>query len=483
MLWINELELSPFVLSPVSYTHLDVYKRQALANATKMQDIVVIGGGPAGLSLLAALKSSPKTRHLLCTLIEGSSLQSVRDFLVEPPEEYTNRVVSLTPKSVEFMQQKVGNWDFIKQDRVRFYDNIVAYDSQDNDARIEFDATQIGAGVLAVMCENINIQSSLIGRLNELGMDDSTTILDNTKVIDITSPIHHDLDQHDLNEIDVNLGKSDLDWPIVKLSTGESIQARLLVGCDGYNSPVRKFAGIESRGWQYNTFGVVATIKMQYEDHRSIGWQRFLSTGPLAILPLSEDNATIVWSSTPWLSELLLKVNPDIFPHLINAGMTLEEVDLKYIYSMLDKDPNDFKVLDEIQWRLSKIDIKSLEENYPLPVVELIQNSRARFPLKLSHADTYVAPRVALVGDAAHTIHPLAGQGLNMGQSDVGFLVDALEKGIERGLDIGSTMVLDSYVANAWPGNHMMLGVCDKLHKVFTTDFGPVVLLLSLIHI
>ncbi|KAK6456312.1 COQ6 monooxygenase, coenzyme Q biosynthesis [Scheffersomyces xylosifermentans] len=447
------------------------------AKPASLQDVVIIGGGPAGLTLLAALKSSRKTRHLNCTLIEGSSLQPVREFGVSPPEEYTNRVVSLTPKSVEFMQHRVGNWDHIKQDRIRFYDTIVAFDSQDKDARIEFDASQIGAGVLAAMCENINIQSSLLLKLEQLGLDDSTTILDETKVVDIVHPNPPDLDQHDLNAIDPNNGNPDLDWPIVKLSNGESIQARLLVGADGYNSPVRKFSGIESRGWQYNTFGVVATIKLQYEDFRSIGWQRFLSTGPLAILPLSEDNATIVWSTTPKLSELFLKVNSEIFPHLVNAGMTLDEVDLKYIYSMLEKDPNDFSVLDEIKWRMSKIDTKDLEENYPLPVVEVIENSRARFPLKLSHADTYIAPRVALIGDAAHTIHPLAGQGLNMGQSDVGALVEALEKGVERGLDIGSTMVLDSYVAAAWPGNHAILGICDKLHKIFSTDFAPMVFL------
>ena len=85
----------------------------------------------------------------------------------------------------------------------------------------------------------------------------------------------------------------------------------------------------------------------------------------------------------------------------------------------------------------------------------------------MSHADTYIAPRVALVGDAAHTIHPLAGQGLNMGQSDVAALVDALEQGSSRGMDLGSTLVLEQYNANAWPANHAMLGICDKLHKIF----------------
>ena len=97
--------------------------------------------------------------------------------------------------------------------------------------------------------------------------------------------------------------------------------------------------------------------------------------------------------------------------------MVLEEVDLNYIYSVLEEDPNDFSVLKDIEWRLSKFDSRTLEENYPLPVLELVPNTRAKFPLKMSHADTYIAPRVALVGDAAHTIHPLAGQGLNMGQS------------------------------------------------------------------
>ncbi|EMG46852.1 hypothetical protein G210_2877 [Candida maltosa Xu316] len=449
---------------------------RTLATSTPptFQDVVIIGGGPAGLTLLTALKTSPKTKHLKCTLVEGFSLDNVRKFHTEPPSDFTNRVVSVTPKSIEFMQNKIGSWDFIHEDRVKLYDGIIAYDSQDSDSRVEFDVTAIGKGVLAAMIEVINIQSSLLAKVESL-QDEATTIKDNTKVVEIINPAEPDLDNHDLNEIDTKSGDSNLDWPIVKLSNGESIQTRLLVGADGYNSPVRKYAHIESRGWQYNRFGVVATVKMQYEDFRSVGWQRFLTTGPLAILPLTEDNATIVWSSTPELAEILLKVNDKIFPQLVTAAMVLDEVDLNYIYSVLEENPDDFSVLQDIEWRLSKINAQELEEKYPVPVVEVLPGSRARFPLKMSHADTYVAPRVALIGDAAHTIHPLAGQGLNMGQSDVAALVEALEKGMDRGMDIGSTLVLESYVADAWPSNHAMLGVCDKLHKVFSTDFYPLV--------
>lgn len=484
------LRFSGATLVAVMLAAVRALATKATTASPALQDVVIIGGGPAGLSLLAALKANRITRDLLCTLVEGGSLDGVRRFASDPPEEYTNRVVSLTPQTIEFMQEKIGNWSHINTDRVKVYDTIVAYDSHDSDARILFDAAAVGNGTLAAMCENINIQASLLDRIDVLNAETANPaeIIDNVKVesIGLEKSVAASGDSqesiglpeaHLLPEVDPTIGLTALDWPIVHLSNGKAIQARLLVGADGYNSPVRKFAGIQSRGWQYDRFGVVATIKLCYEDYRSIGWQRFLTTGPLAILPLTDDNATIVWSSTPELSQLLLKVDPQIFPHLVNAAMTLAEVDLQYIYGLLEVNPSDASVLEEIEWRMSKISVLDLDKNYPLPVKELVDGSRARFPLKMSHADTYVAPRVALIGDAAHTIHPLAGQGLNMGQTDVGHLVAALEKGVKRGMDVGSTLVLEPYLANAWPGNHLLLGVCDKLHKVFSTDWTPLVYL------
>lgn len=355
------------------------------------------------------------------------------------------------------MNSTMGSWQFINQDRVKFYNEIIAYDGQNANARIEFDGLTVDAGFMAVMTENINIQASLLQRLDQLAEDGSEFhINDSTKVLLIVTD-----------------DTSGLDWPVVKLDDGREIQTRLLIGADGYNSPVRHFAGIELRGWMYNRWGVVATVKMQYEDMRAIGWQRFLTTGPLAILPLTEDNATIVWSLTPQLSNVLLKTSEDIFPLLVTAAMRLEEPDLNYVYKLLEEDPLSKEAVEELQWRLSKVNDENTE--YPSPVVSLVSKSRAKFPLKMSHADTYVAPRVALVGDAAHTIHPLAGQGLNMGQSDVATLMEALEQATTRGLDIGLTLALEPYVLNAWPANHMLLGVCDKLHKIFSLDSAPLV--------
>ena len=159
-------------------------------------------------------------------------MDNVRKFHNDPPADYTNRVISLTPKSIEFMQNKVGSWDFIHEDRVKAYDGIIAYDSQDANSRIEFDISTIGQSTLAAMCEVINIQSSLLAKIESL-QDKSTTIKDNTKVVEIVNPIEPDLDNHNLTEIDTNVSDPKLDWPIVKLENGETIQTRLLVGQTG----------------------------------------------------------------------------------------------------------------------------------------------------------------------------------------------------------------------------------------------------------
>lgn len=452
----------------------------ASKSQVKLQDVVIIGGGPAGLSLLAALKNSIYTKHLKCTLVDASDVEKFRNFAIDPPEKYTNRIISLTPQSKEFMQENIGNWFFLNQDRVKDYSRIVCYDSSDRSNSISFNSEEYGRGQLATMCELANIQSSLLGKIDVLNenldepeVEQTADIIDKVKVLDIILPIK------ETGEVSLDLSPKkrdvDIDWPVVVLSNGDKIQARLLVGADGFKSAVRDFSGIPSRGWSYERFGVVANIELQYEDTPTTAWQRFLTTGPLAILPLTENQATIVWSTTPELSELLLKVNENIFPSLVSAAMVLDEVNLNYIYQMLRKNPDDTSALDEISWLFSKLNENDLEENFPVQATKLVSGSRARFPLKMAHADTYNAPRVALIGDAAHSIHPLAGQGLNMGQTDVSTLLSVLETSCMRGLDIGSPLVLDYYTAKAWPSNNVLIGVCDKLHKIFSTDWYPLV--------
>lgn len=421
-----------------------------------ISDILIIGGGPAGLSLASAIKSSPVLQDLKCTLVEGGKLvESLESYYTNPPEYIDKRVVSITPTSTDFFK-KIGGWDYVKEERIQSYDFIHTYDGVSG-AKMEFDSPE-----LATMIENVNIQSMLYQRIKTLNYEnpgEELQLLDNTKVVDIK--------EDPLNE-----------WPVVTLSNGDVIKTRLLVGCDGYNSPARKYAQIESRGWSYNRWGNVATCKYKDTEFRfPTGWQRFLPTGTLAFLPLPNNWCSLVWAVPPEISNILGKLNDDQFTYMLNAAAKLSPEELQYLYKVADQHPAE--LIDEIRWRLEifnhKLSTPEQAEDFPLEIDYIAPNSRAKFPLKLSNADSYVEERVALVGDAAHTTNPLAGQGLNMGQADVKSLVETLERARSRGLDIGAKFALEPYWSERFLPNHVMLGIVDKIHKVYSTDFKPLV--------
>lgn len=414
------------------------------SNYTENQyDVAIIGGGPAGLTLAAALASSPSTRGLKTVLVEGNTWSP------PGPDDFDNRVVSLTPRSVAFLK-KIGAWNNIATERVMPYEGMRVWDGVSGQG-IEFDAWED----MAYMIENRNIQWGLLQTIKKNKAENigEVKLLDKTKV----------------NDISRLQGE---EWPTISLDSGESIQARLIVGADGANSPARKYAQIEARGWPYNRFGFVATLKLEAEDFRNLAFQRFLPTGPIAMLPLPDGYASLVWSCTPEMAQILRSITEEQFTTLVNAAFRLSPVDIQYLL----KNPSAITE-DELEWRLENT---TVDESYePLYVSEIITGSRAGFPLRMQHADTYIADRVALVGDAAHTTHPLAGQGLNMGQQDVQALTEALTSAVDRGLDIGSQLALEPYVADRYLENHMKLGVVDKLHKLYSTDFGPLVQLRS----
>jgi ubiquinone biosynthesis monooxygenase Coq6 len=148
-------------------------------------------------------------------------------------------------------------------------------------ARITFDADlQNGASTIAYMCENNNLVSSLLSRIKELG--EGIDIMDKTRVEKIS--FGSDTDELDLRK-----------WPVVTISSGRQLAARLLVGADGANSPVRTFAEIETRGWDYGRHGVVATLNLEYEQiGEKTAFQRFLPTGPVAMLPVRPSSHPLI---------------------------------------------------------------------------------------------------------------------------------------------------------------------------------------------
>ena len=336
-------------------------------------------------------------------------------------------------------------------------------------SRISFDALT-SEPPIANMTENQNLTRALVARLDELS---TISLFDKTSVAGIdlgpapsdpaTSPTSIDLSS----------------YPHVTLSSNHAIVARLVVGADGLNSPVRTFAEIPTRGWDYDRHGVVATLKLQsgtgYSSESTQGvtaYQRFLPSGPIAFLALPGDCSTLVWTTTTAQAMRLKALSTEDFVAMVNAAFRLDMVDLDYMFTL------DSGQVDELEWRESVRPSKKAEVDGGIPprIASVQEGSIASFPLRLRHASTYTTNRVALIGDAAHSIHPLAGQGLNMGLADSRSLASAVEDAVLHGADIGNEIgCLDKYNAEMWIRNNRMLGAVDKLHWLYSAKSGPVV--------
>ena len=220
------------------------------------------------------------------------------------------------------------------------------------------------------------------------------------------------------------------------LGSGAKILARLVVGADGRDSMVRADAGIATTKWTYNQSGIVCTVRHE-RHHNFIAHERFLSAGPFAILPLQGDppkagnRSSLVWTEHSDLTQTVMGLNDDEF-------------------------------MDEVRQRFGDF----------LGEVNLA-GPRYVFPLGLQFAQRLMDRRMVLVGDAAHAMHPIAGQGLNMGLRDVAALAEVLVDAERLGQDIGDEQVLARYVRWRRFDNTLMLAATDGLNRLFSNDVGP----------
>lgn len=343
------------------------------------------------------------------------------------------------------------------------------WDGLSSNSLISFDGQQPSPSI-AYMTENQNLIRALTARLDALP---DISLFDKTTVADISlGPPKSSLP---VPSTSLNLSS----YPHITLSTNHTIAARLLVGADGLKSPVRTFAGIPTRGWDYDRHGVVATLELAPGHghdaetfQNATAYQRFLPSGPIAFLNLPGDYATLVWTTTPAQAARLKALSTADFVAMVNAAFRLETADLDYMFTL------ESGQVRELEWRESVSASNRAEESGEVPqrVVSAQEGSIASFPLRLRHASTYTTHRIALLGDAAHTIHPLAGQGLNMGLADSRSLASAIEDAVAHGSDIGSEIgCLNRYNGERWMANNRMLGIVDKLHWLYSFKSGPVV--------
>lgn len=305
---------------------------------------------------------------------------------------------------------------------------------------------------LARMTENVNLQRALLRHLDEVKVNQGhqLEIREKTRVGNIAYT-------EGRGSVALDLG-------------GEWVQASVLIGADGPNSPVRRFAAIDTFGHAYNAHGVVATLKTQrdvYGNHTA--FQRFLPTGPIAHLPLADETTTMVWSTTPEIAAALKALSHESLTEMVNAAFTLPEEELRLLTEAVVTAHNDKAPMnaDGVRSIIALFEPRVTDAPLPPQVREIDPKSVASFPLKLAHADKYIDHRVALVGDAAHTTHPLAGQGLNAGLADGQVLAQVLENARRVGSDLGGITALQQYPRDRYLQNHILLAAVDKLNSVF----------------
>eukprot|EP00850_Spirogloea_muscicola_P023531 SM000364S13666 [mRNA] locus=s364:25209:37138:- [translate_table: standard] len=242
---------------------------------------------------------------------------------------------------------------------------------------------------------------------------------------------------------------------LLKLSCHEQ------VGADGGRSKVRQMAGLKTTGWEYGQRAVISTVEV--DRPHATAWQRFLPTGPLALLPLGNKFSNIVWSTTAEMAKQLQEANNAQFAEAVNNALVHD-------HSPLPSTSTD----DLIQRLLRAASFSACGDDFQVPPrVTGSFSPRMSFPLILNHAATYVQPRLALIGDAAHTVHPLAGQGVNLGFGDASQLVKSLYKACENGGDIGEQSILAQYDFERRRANVAMMAALDGLHRVFKVQWGP----------
>jgi 2-octaprenyl-6-methoxyphenol hydroxylase len=225
--------------------------------------------------------------------------------------------------------------------------------------------------------------------------------------------------------------EADADIAEIRTSWSGRLRAPLVVACDGARSPLREQAGVGAVSWPYGQSGIVATIGHE-RDHEGRAEEHFLPSGPFAILPLPGRRSSIVWTETS---------------SNVPALLGLDDEDL----------------LGEIERRFGlRLGLLTLEKR---PVA---------YPLSFMVARRFWAARLALVGDAAHVVHPIAGQGLNLGLRDVAALAEAVVEAASLGLDPGSSTVLEAYERSRRFDTVLMGGAMDVLNRLFSNDLTPI---------
>lgn len=360
-------------------------------------EVVVLGGGLAGLSMAAALA----TAGVPVVCIDRDS-----------PDRHAEDGFDIRTTAIAYASMKVlegaGVWKHMEQQAGPILDIRVA--DQFSPLFVHYDHTDVTVDgknqPFGWILDNKDMRRALFARAAEL-----------------PGLVH--LAPAQATRIDRSRSGAS-----VTLADGRVVKARLVVGADGRRSMARESAGIRVRRWAYDQSAMICTIRHS-EPHNGVAVEHFMPNGPFAVLPMTGNRSSIVWSEKTSLVDMYLKLPDDQF-------------------------------IDELTRRsggyLGDIEILTRREAWPLSVLL---------------AERFIAERLALVGESAHAIHPIAGQGLNLGLRDVAALAEVIVDAYRLGLDVGSPEVLARFQRWRRFDTVLLAAVCDGLVHLFSNNIPP----------
>ena len=361
-------------------------------------DVLVAGGGMAGMTMGLALAKG----GLSVAVVERQPPSTMRD------ATFDGRTSAIAYGSANVFEG-VGVWPRLV-DRAQPIQDVRVADGTLMDGPsslfLHYDHSEIGDHPLGYIVENRDIRDALLAEA------------DVAPTFELIAPAA-------VAEVARESGSA-----TVHLTDGRSVSARLVIGADGRNSPLRESAGIRVTKFDYPQTAIVCTVA-HARPHNGVAVELFLPSGPFAMLPMTGQRSNVVWTEQKDLAQQMFALDDDAF-------------------------------LDELQRRFGDW----------LGDIE-IEGPRFGFPLGLMHADRYTDRRLALIGDAAHVIHPIAGQGFNMGLRDVAALAESVVDAHRLGLDIGGGPVLARYERWRRFDNVLMATAMDGLNRLFSNDIGP----------
>ena len=365
-------------------------------------DVAIVGGGLAGLQMAVSLANY----GISVCVIDRDKVDNIIN------DKFDGRTCAIAYASSNLMK-KTGVWERVEKYACPMTDIKI----QDADVikgispfSMHYDSELVEGEPLGYIFENNTLRRGQYERLCEL---ENCDYFDDTEVVNYT-----------VNENEV----------IVELAD-KTIEAKLLLACDGKFSKIREAEKIETVDWDYKQTAIVCTVECEY-DHNGVALEVFFPGGPIGILPLQNKRMSIIWSEQQHIANKILPMKKDDF----------------------------------------KAHLKQRFGNW-LGDINVVDDKRYSYPLTAHHCKTYVKHRLALVADSAHSMHPIAGQGFNMGMRDIAALTECIVNAKRAGRDIGSMDVLNEYEQFRYVDNTSLVLICDTLTKLFSNDNGLLKLL------